>query len=306
MKIICVCILTLLLVSNSLLAQHRFVTQEKGNLTIINKEGQVEWQMKFGGIHDIQVLPNGNIITHQGTKIVEVSVKEKKVIWEFNAKSIATAKRIEVHSCHRLENGNTMIAISGEGKIVEIDKAGKVVNSIDMKRNKPHAHSDTRLVKVLKNGNYLVSHENDGAIREYTRKGEVVWDYDIPLFDKKGKGGHGPTAWGNKTFSSVRLKNGNTLIATGNGHSVLEVTPAKEIVWHLKQKDLPGITLAWVTTLEVLSNGNIVIGNCHAGTENPQLIEITKEKKVVWQYKDFKVFGNNMSNSKLLDIETIH
>ena len=47
----------------------------------------------------------------------------------------------------------------------------------------------------------------------------------------------------------MRLVNGNTLIATGNGHSVLEVTPEKEIIWQINQNDLPGITLAWVTTL---------------------------------------------------------
>ena len=305
MRITYLLISLLLLVSNNLTAKYRFISQEKGKLTIIDKEGNVEWQMNLGGIHDIQMLPNGNCLTHQGTRIVEIDLKAKKIVWEFETKSICKEKRVEVHSTQRLANGNTMISISGEGVIVEIDKEGKVVNSVKMKRNHPNAHSDTRLVRVLKNGNYLVSHEIDGAVREYTKKGELVWEYDIPLFGKKKKGGHGTDAWGNKTFASIRLDNGNTLIATGNGHSVLEVTPAKEIVWHLKQDDLPGIKLAWVTTLEALPNGNIVIGNCHAGSENPQLIEVNKDKKVIWQFKDFKVFGNNMSNSQLLDVESI-
>ncbi|MCM8527002.1 MAG: PQQ-binding-like beta-propeller repeat protein [Lentisphaeraceae bacterium] len=305
MRITYLLISLLLLVSNNLTAKYRFISQEKGKLTIIDKEGKVEWQMNLGGIHDIQMLPNGNCLTHQGTRIVEIDLKAKKIVWEFETKSICKEKRVEVHSTQRLANGNTMISISGEGVIVEIDKEGKVVNSVKMKRNHPNAHSDTRLVRVLKNGNYLVSHEIDGAVREYTKKGELVWEYDIPLFGKKKKGGHGLDAWGNKTFASIRLDNGNTLIATGNGHSVLEVTPAKEIVWHLKQDDLPGIKLAWVTTLEALPNGNIVIGNCHAGSENPQLIEVNKNKKVIWQFKDFKVFGNNMSNSQLLDVESI-
>jgi hypothetical protein len=74
---------------------------------------------------------------------------------------------------------------------------------------------------------------------------------------------------------------------------VLEVTPAKEIVWKVEQKDLPGITLAWVTRLERLPNGNTLIGNCHAGPENPQFIEITPEKKVVWTFRDFKNFGDS-------------
>jgi hypothetical protein len=98
------------------------------------------------------------------------------------------------------------------------------------------------------------------------------------------------------------LGNGNTLIATGNGHSILEVTPEKEVVWKLEQQDLPGITLAWVTTLEVLQNGNYVIGNCHAGPENPLLVEIDpKTKKVVWQFDRFDLFGNSAPNSILID-----
>jgi hypothetical protein len=82
---------------------------------------------------------------------------------------------------------------------------------------------------------------------------------------------------------------------------VLEVTPAKEIVWRISQRDLPGITLAWVTRVERLPNGNTLIGNCHAGPDNPQFIEVTPEKKVVWTFKDFKNFGNSMPVTVALD-----
>ena len=107
----------------------------------------------------------------------------------------------------------------------------------------------------------------------------MVWNYPVPLFGKKQAGGHGLEAFGNKIYNAVRLPNGNTLIATGNGHSILEVTPEKEIVWKVEQNDLQDISLAWVTSLEVLPNGNIMIGNCHAGPDNPQFIEITRERK---------------------------
>ena len=122
----------------------------------------------------------------------------------------------------------------------------------------------------------------------------------LPIFGKPPQGGHGPEAFGNKCFAAVRLPNGNTLISTGNGHSVLEVTADKKVVWKIEQNDLPGITLAWVTTLQVLPNGNIVIGNCHAGPDNPQLIEVTKEKKVVWTMKEHKVFGNDTAAALIL------
>jgi hypothetical protein len=81
------------------------------------------------------------------------------------------------------------------------------------------------------------------------------------------------------------------------------VTPEGKTVWSLEQKELPGITLAWVTTLQVLKGGNIIVGNCHAGQANPQLIEVTRDKKVVWTFKDFKNFGNNLAVSQVLDVE---
>jgi hypothetical protein len=121
-------------------------------------------------------------------------------------------------------------------------------------------------------------------------RGADVW--------QEPKGGHGPEAFGNCTFSALRLKSGNTLLTTGNGHSVLEVTPEKEIVWKIGQNDLEGITLAWVTTLQILPNGNYVIGNCHAGPGQPILIEVEpKTKKVAWTLDGFEAFGNDVSNS---------
>ena len=53
----------------------------------------------------------------------------------------------------------------------------------------------------------------------------------------------------------------------------------------------------------MLPNGNIVIGNCHAGPENPQLIEVTRDKKVVWTFKDHKNFGNATAAWELLGVE---
>ena len=107
-----------------------------------------------------------------------------------------------------------------------------------------------------------------------------------------------------RSLAQIRLTSGNTLIATGNGHSVIEVTPKKEIVWHLKQDDLPNIRLAWVTTLEVLPNGNYVIGNCHAGPENPLVIEIEPASmKVVWTLDQFEQWGNSVPNTQVLGVD---
>jgi hypothetical protein len=303
LNVLLVCILGA--VPATAFAQHRLVTQGNGKLAIVGKDGKIEWQMKWGGIHDIHVLASGNIMVQQGaSKVVEIDVKKKEVIWSYNSaeQNGNKGKPVEVHAFQPLEGDTVMIAESGPARLIEVDRQGKLLHEIKLKVDRPHPHTDTRLARKLESGNYLVCHEGDGVVREYSNKGQIVWEYEVPLFGKSPKGGHGPEAWGNKAFAAVRLASGNTLISTGNGHGVLEVTSEKKVVWQVMQNDLSGITLAWVTTLEALPNGNYVIGNCHAGKGQPLLVELEpKTKKVVWSFDQFDVFGNSVSNSKLLD-----
>lgn len=289
-------------------AAHRVVLQGNDRLAIVNGDGRVDWEKKWGGIHDVWVLKNGNLLVQDGShKIVEIDAKTKEVVWTYDSgtQNGNAGKQVEVHAFQPLADGRIMIAESGAQRIIEIDRDGKLHKEVPLVVDHPHPHTDTRLARKLAGGNYLVCQEGDGKVREYDGKtGKVVWEYEIPLFGKSRKDGHGPEAFGNKVFGAVRLANGNTLIATGNGHSVLEVTPAKEIVWKIEQQDLPGITLAWVTTLEVLPNGHYLIGNCHAGPDNPLLIELDpKTKTVVWTLDQYREFGNSVSNSQVLDAE---
>jgi outer membrane protein assembly factor BamB len=300
-------LVAVVLVSSFACADHQVLLQGGPRLAIVDADGSVSWEMPWGGIHDIHRLENGNILTRQGrSAVVEIDPDNRKVIWKYDAakENGNAGKRVEVHAFERLADGTTMIAESGVGRIIEVDRDGKLIREIALERDRPDAHSDTRLVRSTDSGSYLVAHEADGKVREYDRKsGKVIWVYEVPMFGKSARNGHGPEAFGNRLFAALRLKNGNTLVATGNGHSVLEVTPEKKIVWQVNQDDLPGIRLAWVTTLEVLPNGNYVIGNCHAGPGQPLLVEVEpKTKKVVWQFDHHADFGNNMSNSLLLDV----
>ncbi len=190
-----------------------------------------------------------------------------------------------------------MIAESGPGRIVEVDSDGKIQREVKLKVDHPDPHRDTRLVRKLASGNYLACHEGDGCVREYDATGKVVWEFTL-AGDQKGFSHKGS---GTAVFGAIRLPNGNTLIATGNGHSVIEVTPQHEVVWSLTSEDLPGVKLTWVTTLELAPSGNIVIGNCHAGMGQPQIIEVTRDKKLVWAFYDFANLGDAVSNSQILD-----
>jgi outer membrane protein assembly factor BamB len=293
------------MIGSTAMSAHAVAIQGNGKLAILAADGSTEWEMPWQGVHDIHLLPSGNIMVQQGgAKVVEIDRQTKQIVWQYDSatQNGNEGKKIEVHAFQPLENGSVMIAETTAMRIIEVDRTGKLLKSIAMQVDNPHPHTDTRLVRKLANGNYLACHEGDGVIREYAGdNGDVVWEFEVPMFGRESAPGHGPEAFGNKAFSAVRLPNGNTLIATGNGHSVIEVTHDKEVIWEVKQNDLPGIVLAWVTTLEVLENGNYVIGNCHAGPGNPLLIELNpKTKEVVWTLDRFDDFGNSVSNTQIL------
>ena len=258
----------------------------KNIIAICDAEGDVLWQHKTAGPqkghtghHDIHLLPSGNILFHDTWTTLKEITLDKKVVWEYDsAKSNGNeGKRVHVHAFARLENGNTIIVESGVGRIIEVNSCGKLVHSIPLKEGGTQA---TRWVRETPKGTFLVCSENPGVVTEYDLKGKVVWDYLIKT----------------RVYGAIRLKNGNTLIGSGSGNSIVEVNPKKEVVWEVAKK-VPDtdIELKWMTCLQERENGNYIVGNCHAGPDNPQIFEITKGKKVVWEFNEYDLVGNGLA-----------
>ena len=257
----------------------------------VDASGQLLWQIPIQDIHDLSILPDGHILTQTSwTRIVELD-RDHRVVWSYDAASMNgnAGKKVEVHAFQRLPDGLTMIAESGPGRIIEVDREGRIRREVPLQRNRPDAHRDTRLVRKLDDGHYLVCHEAESAVREYDGSGRVVWSY--PVTSATGQ----PAA----VYSASRLPGGTTLVGAGNGHRVVEVDRAGKVVWSLEEKEIPGVTLAWVTLTERLPNGNTLVVNCHAGPDQPQLLEITPDKKVAWSLKDFRNFGNALPIARL-------
>ncbi len=281
---------------------HRVMAQDRGQVAIVGRDGAVEWSWPNGTVaHDMHLLANGNLLVPTAADtIVELS-PEKEVVWRWRSEPRDDAvERVEIHAFQRLENGLTMIAESGNRRLVEVDRDGAVQHEIPLQVENPHWHKDTRLVRITPDDTYLVAQENDGTVREYARDGRIVWEFRLEL-----AGPATPTHRGHGTdvYSAYRLPGGNTLIGGGNNNRVLEVTPGGEVAWSLSSGEIPGIRLFWVTQLHALPNGNVVVTNTHAEGDTRQIFEVTRDKRIAWSFSDWETFGNDLCANILLDVE---
>ena len=266
---------------------HRFACTDysQGKVFIIAADGKCEWEYPAPNCNDLWALPNGNLLFNTGHGVKEVS-RDKQVVFDYQSSS-------EIYACQRLANGNTFIGECNAARLLDVDPAGKIVKEIKLlPEGKDGGHLYMRNARRLANGNYLVAHNGEQVVREYDPKGKPVRDI--------------PAAGG--PHSVVRLSNGNTLIACGDvagGHHVFEVDPAGKTVWEIKDGDLPGIRLYFMTGLQRLPNGNTVISNW-LGHGNfgkaPHIIEVTPDKKVVWTFADHQLL-KTVSSVQLLDVK---
>ena len=242
---------------------HAYLCADFGGnkVCLVNAKGEIEWEHKARNPQDAWMLPNGNILlTH--VKGVQEVTREGKVAWEFQ-----TAPKNEVHACQPLPDGVVMIAESGPCRLIEVNRKGEIVHEVKLTTTCKNTHGQMRAARKLANGNYIVGQYSDKVVREYDRAGKIVWEFKHP-----------------HAFGGIRLPDGNTLIATGDAHRVLEVDRAGEVVWEIAENELPGNPLRFVGGLQRLANGNTVIcnwgGHGHVGKQ-PQLVEVTRDKKVV-------------------------
>ena len=244
----------------------------KGKIYILSSEGKIIWDYPVSECQDLSQLPNGNIlftyyITVKGKTrggVCEITHDKQKIFhYEIDG---------EVHSCQRLDNGNTLLTDNNNGRLIEVSPQGKVVKTLVLK-TKVRGHSAIRMIRQLDNGNYLVCQEQDQLVVEYDTKGEVVNSFKSP----------------GKCFGAIRLKNGNTLISDGSACSVREINQNGKEVWKISKEDFPELKLNWITGIQELPSGNLLIcnwlGHGKYGEGIP-LFEVTKEKKVVWYFTD--------------------
>jgi hypothetical protein len=240
-------------------------------ICLVDAQGKITWQHPASRPQDVWVLAGGNVLFSHDKGATEVT-RDKRVVWQYT-----TAAGNEVHACQPLPDGLVMIAESGPMRIIEVDRQGKIAKEVKLATKCKNTHGQMRCVRKLAGGNYLVGQYSDGVVREYDPSGKIVWEFQQKM-----------------AFGGIRLPDGNTLVATGDAHRVVEVDKQGTVVWEIRENDLPGNPLRFVAGLERLPNGNTLVcnwgGHGYIGRQ-PQIFEVTRDKKVVGEVFDFQRFS---------------
>jgi outer membrane protein assembly factor BamB len=251
-----------------------------GETAILSNDGKPLWSYP-AGTRDGFVLPNGNLLLalsknkdYPGGAVVEVT-RENKIVFEFKG------TQSEVNTAQLLANGNIMLTEAGaKPRLLEVTRDGKIAVEVPLQCQNTNHHMESRMARKLLNGNYLVPQLLDKVVREYTPEGKVVWEFKSPVEPKD--------SW---PFTAIRLPDGNTLVTLTHGNTVVEVDASAKIVWQLTNADLPAPLLKDPCGAQRLPNGNTVIASYGAGDQKVKLLEVTRDKKVVWTFEREKKGG---------------
>lgn len=260
------------------LAQHPmlYVGEGYNKIFVVNK-GKVIWNYSSGARFehdDVWMLSNGNILFTHLDYIAEVT-PDKKEIWRY------TPKRGGIHACQPVGLDKVMFIVNGYPPtlfVINI-KTGKTEVEHELPYNDPKDdHGQFRRARITAAGTYLISFLNMGCVIEYDKDFKEIWKYNI-----------------NRPWAAVRLKNGNTMITDEKDGLTREVNSKGETVWEFNaQTDLPAqYQLASAPqTCTILANGNLIFNSRGKDKGNtPQLIEINRDKKVIWVLQDWKTLG---------------
>jgi hypothetical protein len=238
---------------------------------------------------DASMMADGNIV-FSGKTFAAIITHDKKIIWRYTA-----PKGSEIHTAQPIGKDRVLIMQNGnpvKPKLMIFNTATNVVEKeMEIPTTNPdNPHGQFRHIRMTKAGTFLIPNMS-GKVIEYDANGKEIWQVTAP------------SAW-----AAVRLKNGNTLISGDSKGFAREVNPQGETVWEFTQKDVPNIRIFNIQELTRLDNGNTIICNWCAGMKNiedwpktVQVLEVTRDKKVVWALRSWDG-GNDLGPSSSIQL----
>ena len=267
-------------------AAHPFLCTDSngGKVAAVAVDGTIEWEFSCTHPQDCWVLPSGNFLFCHAGGALEMT-RAKKIVWEYTA-----GAQTEVHACQPLPDGRVLLVECGPCRIIEVGRDGKIAKEIKLTPPPPTVsrHDQFRGTRKTKDGHYLVSRKGEHQIEELDANGKSLRAIPVP----------------GDVHEALLLPDGHLLVACGDGHKIVEFDAALRIVWELDENEVPGNPLRLMAGFQRLPNGNTIfcnyLGHGHLGAQ-PHFFEITRDKKVVWEFTDHVHF-KTINQIQLLDV----
>nr|WP_238527782.1 hypothetical protein [Lentisphaera araneosa] len=205
-------------------------------------------------------------------------------VWKYDKKNTRAIyfepkmRPLEIHSCQPLKDGGILIAVNKV--LLELNPGGKITRMIKI----PYLRSEQRLqmktVRKLSDGGYVISGCAQNKIYILNKKGMVTRTIDLDKIELPAKV--------RRIHGVAVLDNGNVLVGTGYGASLVEIDKKDKLVWSLTAEDLPTIGLKYVGSFVIRENGNIIVAAYNSAYP---MFEVDRKKNLVWKVRRDKEKG---------------
>ena len=171
--------------------------------------------------------------------------------------------------CTWLPNAHVLITDQGNGRIIEVTLAKKIVWQYPGSNNNPADQLNSpNSAELLENGHILIADENNNRAIEVTRADQIV-----KTFTASG-------TLGAVAFAS-RLDNGNTLLTDAGNSRAVEVDANDNFVWeYVTDTDSKSVAAPLPTRAVRLHNGDTLISDQF----NNRVIRVNHAKVIVASY----------------------
>ena len=199
-------------------------------------------------------------------------------IWSYSADNIrhviyeSKSEKTEVFPTTVMSDGNILFAVSSERKLYVASPEGLILKEYNLYFLNPEVDRLISSVVELRNGMYLIYLPGRHKLIWMDPFGRKRKQSYLHMIAKKFK---------TKRFHKItELDNGNLLVSTGLGRSLVELDSRFNIRWSLTPKDVPSLDVPYISGAKRLENGNTIV--TAYGGKTP-IFEVTKDKKVLWK-----------------------
>jgi len=258
------------------LARHSMLLVGEGcNRMFLVHGGRIIWTFDAGKgweYDDVWMRSDGNILFSRMSWAAMISPR-KEILWRMDAPA-----GTEIHTLQPLGNRQVLLVLNDLPPVAMILDlpTGQVLLRQPLDYDPSQiVHAQCRRFRRTAEGTYLLPCLGMGKVVEYDAVFRPVWTYEV-----------------GRPWAAVRLPGGNTLITDEETRTHLEVTPDKRIAWSVSLSELPDFArLQDSQSCTRLENGNTIL--CSRGNEglSPQMVEITRDKEVVWVFNDWSRIG---------------